>query len=128
MPTHGKEQLPLLSDTTGAEPDPSRTAWQVTARRYLERLGAAEYAQQKAQWLKRGRKATTLRYTPSHYNRDLITCLNTNDEERFKALKGLKGQRSALQHCAPKRRGRWNEPCDSPPNTSGGGCAFNPCS
>lgn len=69
------------------------TAWDVSAREYLARLGAAEYAAFRQ--TKAGKKANA-RYSPSDYHRDLIELLNRNDESGFKALKMLQGHASAL--------------------------------
>lgn len=66
--------------------------WHIPAKRYLERLGAAEAAQQKS--AAKGRKRW--RYAPTDYHRALIECLNRNDEHGFKALKGEQGYASAL--------------------------------
>lgn len=65
--------------------------WNVAARRYLERLGQAEYQVQR-----KATRAKTFRYSPSDYHRDLIDLLNRNDEHGFKALKMLQGYASAL--------------------------------
>lgn len=65
--------------------------WDISARRYLERLGDAEYAAFLAT-----RKRKRDRYSPSAYHRDLIEYLNAGDEEMFKYLKLLRGRDSAL--------------------------------
>ena len=68
--------------------------WHVAAKRYLERLGREEHAQQLAAHLKRRRRESTFRYCPSEYHRELIRCLEEDDEERFKAIKGEWGYAS----------------------------------
>lgn len=65
--------------------------WYLPARRYLERLGQAEW--QHAQRAAKGRR---VRYQPSAYHRELIDYLDRNDEHGFKALKQLEGYASAL--------------------------------
>lgn len=66
--------------------------WHIAARSYLDRLGAAEYAAQKAAWKKR----RGFRFFPSEFHSRLIQCLNKNDEEGFKALKLTEGYASAV--------------------------------
>lgn len=69
--------------------------WHTSAKAYLDRLCSAEYAHQRAAHLKRGKRASTFRYAPSEYVRELIDCLDRNDEETFKARKMLEGYASA---------------------------------
>jgi hypothetical protein len=76
--------------------DPDRLAWHSTAKRYLERLGMAESREQLARHIKTGRAKSTFRYCPSDYHRELIDCLNRNEEGRFKALKLEQGYSSAV--------------------------------
>ncbi len=68
--------------------------WHSPAKRYLERLGLAEWLGQRNAI--KGRVPKSFRYSPSPYHRALIDCLNRNDEEGFKALKGLEGYASAV--------------------------------
>lgn len=70
--------------------------WHGPARTYLERLGFAEYKAQLRQHLKKGRAKSTFRYNPSQYHRNLIECLNQNDERKFKALKLEQGYASTI--------------------------------
>lgn len=70
------------------------TDWQIPARRYLERLGIAE-------WRAQGkpiptRRSPFVRYCPSDYHVRLIDALNQNDEEQFKAIKMLEGYASKV--------------------------------
>ena len=71
--------------------------WQTSAQKYLARLCAAEYEQQRAAECK-GRKCPrkAWRYSPSEYARELVALLGQNDERGFKARKGLEGYNSAL--------------------------------
>lgn len=66
--------------------------WHTAAKDYLDRLCHDE-------WTAQGRPIPKgkypCRYAPSDYVRDLIDCLNKNDEDGFKALKMLKGYASA---------------------------------
>ena len=66
--------------------------------RYLERLGRAEYEAQLRAHLKAGRRRSTMRYCPSQYHIDLIDALQRDDEEAFKAIKGLRGYASEVGH------------------------------
>lgn len=75
----------------------SMTNWKPAAKRYLERLGFAEYKAQLTAHRKRGRKQTTMRYTPSAYHEDLIKFLNDDNEEGFKATKTFQGYAEALK-------------------------------
>lgn len=70
------------------------TNWHIAAKAYLARLGQAEWEQQKRPRGGKGRGARA--FQPSDYHRELIECLNQNNEERFKALKALQGYASAL--------------------------------
>lgn len=72
------------------------TEWQVSAQLYLKRLTSAEYAASREDWLKRRRSSTTFRYRPSEYVERLVRLLGENDEEGFKAVKGLEGYASKL--------------------------------
>ncbi len=65
--------------------------WHSSVKRYLERLGLAEYQAQKL-----AAKGKKFRYSPSEYHRELIDLLNKNDEQGFKGLKMLSGFASAL--------------------------------
>ena len=70
--------------------------WHSSAKRYLERLGKAEWeAQGRPQPKGRG-KHRVQRYVPSEYHRSLIDALNRNDEHEFKRLKMLEGYSSEL--------------------------------
>ena len=69
-------------------------AWHGPAKIYLERLGQAE-------WLAQGSPIPTKRkplnrFAPSDYMRELIACLDRDDEEGFKARKMLEGYASAV--------------------------------
>ena len=71
------------------------TLWHTAAQAYLARLGYAE-------WLTQGSPVPTKRkphnrFVPSEYMRDLIDCLNRNDENGFKARKMLNGRDTALK-------------------------------
>ena len=70
--------------------------WQLSAKKYLERLGQSEYEQQLNQHLKRGRRKSTFRYCPTEYHSQLIECLNKDSEEGFKGLKMLQGYASSI--------------------------------
>lgn len=70
--------------------------WHGPAREYLERLGFEEYKAQLRQHQKRGRAKSTFRYIPTQYHRNLIECLNDNDERRFKATKIEQGYSSVV--------------------------------
>lgn len=59
--------------------------------RYLERLGAAEYAALRAR-----DKRKTARYQPTPYHAELVRLLGRRDEQGFKALKAIEGKYSAL--------------------------------
>ena len=74
--------------------------WQKHAQAYLVRLA-------KSEWESQGRPvpnprtsgvrgASKGRFAPSQYMRDLIELLGQNDEEGFKALKGLQGYASKV--------------------------------
>jgi len=65
----------------------------VACQSYLKHLCAAEYNKQRTMYKGRANK---FRYTPSDYVRELITCLDKDDEAAFKALKMLQGYSSAL--------------------------------
>jgi hypothetical protein len=65
--------------------------WHSPAKRYLERLGLAEYRAWKAT---KPRKRD--RFAPSEYHRALIDCLNRNDEAGFKTLKLETGYASVI--------------------------------
>ena len=65
--------------------------WDIAARAYLDRLGAAEYMAFLA-----GKRKKADRYSPSEYHRSLIEMLNADNEEGFKAIKMLRGRDSAL--------------------------------
>ena len=71
------------------------TEWHTAAKAYLQRLGVAEYQAAMRAHKKAGRRPSTYRHTPSAYMCDLINCLDTDDEERFKAIKMLEGHASA---------------------------------
>ena len=73
------------------------TDWQTAARSYLDRLGLAEYREQRAAWLKRRRSAKTFRYSPTDYHLTLCYLLGQNDEEGFKAFKLETGYASSLK-------------------------------
>lgn len=62
-------------------------------RDYLDRLGAAEYAQFRAR-----QRRKSERYAPSAYHAELIRLLGADDEAGFKALRALQGYASALGH------------------------------
>ena len=68
-------------------------AWHAAAKNYLEIICREE-------WIQQGRpipkRANSKKYIPSEYVRQLIDCLNKNDEEGFKALKSLQGYCSAI--------------------------------
>ena len=71
------------------------TFWHIAAQDYLSRLGREE-------WIAQGSPIPTKRrpdnrFAPSEYMRELIECLNRNDEEAFKALKMLNGRDSVLR-------------------------------
>lgn len=68
-------------------------AWDIEARSYLQRLGAAEYAEHMA-----SKSRKKLKYRPTEYHSTLIEFLNKGDEEAFKAEKMLRGAHSALGH------------------------------
>ena len=68
-------------------------SWHTPAKEYIARVCAAEYTQQRAAWKK---SARTFRFSPSQYAREMIVCLNTNDEHRFKAMKMLEGYASSI--------------------------------
>lgn len=68
--------------------------WHTAAKQYLERLGRAEWIQQGKPMGGKGRYAR--RYCPSDYHRQLIECLNRNDEMGFKSLKMETGYASAI--------------------------------
>jgi hypothetical protein len=72
--------------------DTTSLDWQTSCKAYLERLAQAEYLAQK----KAAKGKKTWHYSPSDYHRLLIECLNRNEEEAFKATKGLQGYASAL--------------------------------
>lgn len=74
----------------------SNTDWHSAARDYLARLGRAEYLSAIAAHIKAGRRPNTYRHAPSGYMEALIDCLNRNDEEAFKALKGEQGYASSV--------------------------------
>lgn len=82
MTIHNADKSRSMSDET-----------YVACARYLERLGAAEYAAFKQ--TKDGRKRGA-RYQPSPYHAELVRLLGTRDEDGFKALKALEGYASAL--------------------------------
>jgi len=67
------------------------TEWHIAANAYLRRLGESEYAAQRSR-----DKRKAFRYSPSAYMRDLIDCLNRNDENGFKSRKMLEGYSSSL--------------------------------
>lgn len=70
--------------------------WHSAAKRYLERLGAAEWKSQ-GEPKPRGRYPRRQSgYVPTEYHRSLIEFLNKNDEEGFKALKLQEGYASAV--------------------------------
>lgn len=71
------------------------THWHTAAQAYLARLGRAE-------WIAQGKPVPTRRsphrrFCPSDYMRALISCLDRNDEEAFKAIKIEQGYASALR-------------------------------
>lgn len=70
--------------------------WHPSAKRYLLRLGLAEYNSQLLAWTKKRRKKSTFRYCPTQYHIDLIQCLNNDTEEKFKAIKMEQGYASSL--------------------------------
>ena len=74
--------------------------WQGPARRYLERLGMAEWeAQGRPVPKPKGsgvKGATRGRYCPSEYHTNLIGFLDRNDESGFKALKLEQGYSTAV--------------------------------
>jgi hypothetical protein len=63
----------------------------IACARYLERLGAAEYAALRAR-----DKRKSARYQPTPYHAALVRMLGLRDEHGFKALKALEGRYSAL--------------------------------
>lgn len=67
---------------------------------YLDRLCHAEYIQQRAEHVKRGRRAGTFpgKYVPSEYVQQLVALLGEGDEEGFKRLKAEQGYVSHLRH------------------------------
>jgi hypothetical protein len=69
-------------------------AWHSAAKRYLERLGLAEWHAQNRPM--GGRHRYSRQFYPSAYHSALIECLNRNDEEGFKALKARVGYAEAL--------------------------------
>ena len=70
--------------------------WHSAAKRYLERLGMAEWNSQGRPIPSGKRYQFGRRYVPSDYHRELIDCLNRNDEQAFKARKMLEGYASAV--------------------------------
>ena len=74
--------------------EPVDLSWHSAAKRYLERLGHAEWVAQ-GQPVPRGKRGKQ-RYIPTDYHRDLIACLDRNDEHGFKSLKLEQGYASAL--------------------------------
>lgn len=76
-------------------------SWDIGARDYLGRLGAAEYGE----WLSRRQPRKRDRYSPSDYHRELIEFLNAGDEEGFKWRKMMSHEDSALYR-AEMREGR----------------------
>lgn len=89
-----------FNPSRGRDPQHRSTAWQSAARRYLERLGKAEWEAQgrpvpnpRTAGVKNARRG---RFAPSEYHRQLVELLGRNDEEGFKALKSLEGYASDL--------------------------------
>lgn len=78
------------------EGESMNTDWQKSAQEYLSRLSMEEYRSAMDSHLKAGRKRGTYRHNPSEYHRKLVELLGTNDEEGFKALKGMEGYSSAV--------------------------------
>lgn len=68
-------------------------SWHAAAKEYLTRLCREEWIQQGCPVPKR---ANSRKYIPSDYVRQLVDCLNKNDEERFKAIKSLQGYCSVI--------------------------------
>jgi len=64
-----------------------KTDWRYAAGNYLARLGDAEYVNQMRR---------TKTFSPTEYQRDLISLLADDDEEGFKYLKMLRGCDSEL--------------------------------
>jgi hypothetical protein len=83
--------LPGLEDRTMSD-----TQWQVAAQAYLAKLAQAEYRAGIWAHTRAGRKDRTYRHCPSDYHRSLVAVLGQNDEEAFKAIKGLQGYASIL--------------------------------
>lgn len=92
-----KQKILWYGKENPGRPDNDDMEWHIHAKKYLARLGDAEYAQQKKAHLKKGRKESTFRYSPSEYHRELISYLNENDEEAFKVRKMLSGYASAVK-------------------------------
>lgn len=81
----------MKNETTASDP----LDWHTHARRYLDRLGLAEWQSQGSPVPKR---AGSARYCPTDYHRNLIDALNRNDEVAFKSMKMLEGYASAVGH------------------------------
>ena len=71
--------------------------WHTAAAEYLARLDRAEYDAARERHRKAGRRPSTYRHTPSEYMTSLIRCMDRDDEEGFKALKGLQGYASEIR-------------------------------
>lgn len=71
-------------------------SWHRAAQSYLERLATAEYMAARAVHVRAGRAASTYRYSPSEYHRELVGLLGKDDEHGFKALKMEQGYACAI--------------------------------
>ena len=74
----------------------STQSW-AACQRYLTRLGAMEYAAGISAHAKTGKRKSTYRHNQSQYHRDLVAYLGDDDEQGFKALKGLQGYASEVR-------------------------------
>ena len=68
--------------------------WHGPAKAYLKRLGEAEWKSQGCPIPDKYRRER--RFCPSQYMRELIECMNRNDQEGFKARKMLEGYASKI--------------------------------
>lgn len=83
------------------ETTPNDEGWMRAAQKYLDRLGAAEWAAHVDGMSRQDRMRATsglkrLRYQPSEYHRDMVRLLGLGDREGWVQLKAQRGCDSAL--------------------------------